>query len=174
VAFSGVLAWLAAIAQAVWLPEPTRDLPSYLLLWVGAAVVGLLAAGLDLAARARQSSRWAREQTWHAVEQFLPCVVAGGLVTLIIARTAEGSIELLPGLWSILFSLGVFASRRVLPGAILGVALYYLAVGLADLALARGDWALSPWAMGLPFGGGQLLTAFVLRRTLERPHATDE
>ncbi len=42
------------------------------------------------------------------------------------------------------------------------MAVFYLASGLACLALARGELAFSPWAMGLPFGAGQLLAAAVL------------
>ena len=170
VAFSGVLAWAAAIAQAIWIPDPSRDITSYLTLWIGAAAIGIASAGVEMVLRARHSSRWAREHTWLAVEQFLPCVVAGGLTTLVLARGAESVLWMLPGLWSILFALGVFASRRLLPRATLGVALYYLVAGLACLALAQGDWAFSPWAMGASFGGGQLLAAAVLYRTLERDH----
>jgi hypothetical protein len=170
VAFSGLLAWAAAIAQAVWIPEPTRDVNSYLTLWIGAAAIGIAAAAVEMVIRARHSTRWAREHTWLAVEQFLPCVVAGGLTTLVLVRGSESILWILPGLWSILFSLGVFASRRLLPRATFGVALYYLVAGLACLALAQGESALSPWAMGIPFGGGQLLAAAVLYGTLERDH----
>jgi hypothetical protein len=170
VAFSGVLAWVAAIAQAIWIPEPSRDVGSYLTLWIGAAAIGIASAGLEMVLRSRHSSGWAREHTWLAVEQFLPCVVAGGLTTLVLVRCAEDVLWILPGLWSILYSLGVFASRRLLPKAVLAVALYYLVAGLACLALAREEAAFSPWAMGVSFGGGQLLAAAVLYRTLERDH----
>jgi hypothetical protein len=77
---------------------------------------------------------------------------------------------MLPGLWSIFFSLGIFATRRLLPRGAFGVACYYLILGLSDLSMARGDWVLSPWAMGVPFGGGQLFAAAVLYSTLERDH----
>lgn len=173
VAFTGGLAWAVAIFQAVEVPEPTRDVATYLTLWVGAAIIGIATAGLELFFRSRHATRWAREQTWIAVEQFLPCVVAGGLMTLVIARCAEDVAWMLPGLWSILFGLGIFASRRLLPPATFGVACYYLVAGLAVLALARGVWALSPWAMGLPFGGGQFFAAIVLYRTLERHHGDE-
>jgi hypothetical protein len=53
------------------------------------------------------------------------------------------------------------------------VAVFYLGSGLAVLALARDALALSPWAMGLPFGAGQLLAATVLYRTLERDDAVE-
>ena len=173
VAFSGVLACAASVAQGLWIPDPTRDLSSYLTLWVGAAAIGIAAAALEMILRARHASRWAREQTWLAVEQFLPCVVAGGLTTLVLVRSSESVVWILPGFWSILFSLGVFASRRLLPGPVVWVAFYYLAAGLACLVLAQGGSALSPWAMGVPFGGGQLLAAAVLYRTLEWDHGDE-
>ena len=44
---------------------------------------------------------------------------------------------------------------------------------LTVLALARGDAAMSPWAMALPFGVGQMLAAAVLYSTLERDHAAE-
>jgi hypothetical protein len=119
--------------------------------------------------RARQaSSPWRREITWLAMEQFLPCLVAGGLLTFVLVRCAAESLWMLPGLWQILYSLGVFASCRLLPRATFVVAVFYLATGLTCLALARGVAAFSPWAMGLPFGVGQFLAAAVLYRTLER------
>ena len=173
VAFSGVLACAASVAQGLWIPEPTRDVSSYLTLWIGAAAIGIAAAALEMVIRARHSTRWAREQTWLAVEQFLPCVVAGGLTTLILVRFSESILWILPGLWSILFSLGIFASRRLLPGAVVWVAFYYLFAGLGCLAAAQGELALSPWAMGVPFGGGQLLAAAVLYRTLEWDHGDE-
>jgi hypothetical protein len=108
-----------------------------------------------------------REITWLAVEQFVPCLAAGALLTVVLVRSAPESLWMLPGLWQILFSLGVFASCRLLPRATFGVAVFYLAAGLTCLALARGEAALSPWAMGVPFGVGQWLAAGVLYSTLE-------
>ena len=77
----------------------------------------------------------------------------------------------MPGLWSILFALGVFASCRLLPRPCFAMGVYYLVAGTLCLVLARGSQALSPWSMGLTFGIGQLLTAVILYLTLERNHA---
>jgi hypothetical protein len=168
VAFSGILALATAGFQLAWIREPTQELSGYLGLWIGAAVISAVAAGAEMVIRVRNSaSPWTREITWLAVEQFIPCLVAGGLVTFVVIRFAPEVLWMLPGLWQILFSLGVFASCRLLPRATFGVAVFYLATGLACLALAQGEYALSPWAMGLPFGVGQLLAAAVLYRTLE-------
>ncbi len=167
-AFSGLLALAAAVFQAVWVRDPAGQIGSYLALWVGAAVVSAVAAGTEMVIRTRhRSSAWSRQITWLAVEQFLPSLAAGGLLTIVLVRCAPESLWMLPGLWQILFSLGVFASCRLLPRATSAVALFYLAAGLASLALARGENAFSPWAMGFPFGAGQLLAAAVLYHTLE-------
>lgn len=101
-------------------------------------------------------------------------MVAGGLVTIVLARTAQDCLWMLPGLWCILFGLGIFASSRLLPRATILVAVFYLAAGLACLEWARGPHALSPWAMGVPFGVGQLFAAAVLYGTLERRDGQQE
>lgn len=168
VAFTGVLAALATVVQGAFLRDPAQQLTAYLGIWIGAAVVSAFAAGIEMVIRSRASgSSLRREITWLAVEQFVPCLAAGALLTLVLVRTAPECVWTLPGLWQILFSLGVFASCRLLPRATFGVAVFYLAAGLVTLTLARGEWALSPLAMGLPFGVGQLFAAGVLYRTLE-------
>ena len=119
------------------------------------------------------ATSWSREITRLAVGQFAPSVVAGGLMTIVLVRSAEETLWMLPGLWCILFSQGIFACRRLLPRATTAVAVFYLGAGLVCLATAHGAYALSPWAMGLPFGVGQLLAAAVLYGTLERKMATN-
>jgi hypothetical protein len=169
VAFTGLLAVLAALFQSAFVRDPAQDMGGYLGLWIGTAVLSAVAAGVEMMLRWREAgSSLRREITWLAVEQFLPCLVAGGLLTIVLVRAAPESLWMLPGLWQILFSLGVFASSRLLPRATSGVAVFYLMTGLLTLALAHGDAAFSPWAMGVPFGVGQLFAAGVLYRTLER------
>lgn len=169
VAFSGVLAIVAAGIQAVWIPDPGRTLSAYLALWIGTAVLSATAAGLEMFARSRRdSSAWRREVTWLAVEQFLPCLVVGGCLTYMLVRFAPESLWLLPGLWQLFYCLGIFASCRLLPRSTFGVAVYYLGSGLITLAWARGAHAFSPWSMGLSFGVGQLLAALILYTALER------
>lgn len=168
VAFSGALAVSASLAQAIWLPYPAERLGTYLGLWVGAAVISGLAAGLGMLLRATGPGRsLRREITWLAIEQFVPSVAAGALLSVVLVRSAPESSWMLPGLWQILYSLGIFASCRLLPRATFGVALFYLLSGLTTLSLAKGDAAFSPWAMGASFGVGQFLAATILYRTLE-------
>jgi hypothetical protein len=134
-------------------------------------VASALAAGLEMMIRARNSSTpMTRELTWLALEQFCPALMAGALLTVVLVRSAPESLWMLPGLWQIVFSLGIFASCRLLPRPIFWVAVFYLGTGLAVLAVSNGESALSPWSMGIPYGAGQFLAAVVLYCTLERDH----
>jgi len=75
---------------------------------------------------------------------------------------------MLPGLWAILFGLGVFASSQLLPRPTFWIGVHYLASGTICLVLGGGAAALSPWMMAGTFGLGQLLAALILYYTLER------
>jgi hypothetical protein len=169
VAGTGLLALLASALQPIAVPEPLANVRQYLQLWITVAVLSAIGVAIELATRCRSSnSSLQRAQTVQALEDFIPCLVAGGCVTWGVVQFSPGAVNLLPGLWAILFSLGVFASCRQLPPLAVAVALYYLAAGVTCLALARGIHALSPWAMAGTFGVGQLLTAAVLYLALER------
>jgi hypothetical protein len=169
VGFSGLVGLTAATLQAFMLPKPNERLGDYLALWIGAAVISLAVVGAEMWFRVRTvRTELARQATIFAVEQFMPSLVAGGLLTLVIARDASESAWMLPGLWALMFSLGIFASCRLLPHAVFFVGAWYLVGGILALLWGRGDAALSPWTMGIIFGVGHLLTAVILHFTLER------
>lgn len=168
VAATGVLAIAAATIQARWLPDPAADVLSYLVVWVVTAVVSVTLIGLEMVARShRIHSGMADEMIHTATEQFIPAGMAGALLTLVIFRFAPESLWMLPGLWQIIFSLGFLASCRSLPRPMYAVGVWYLAAGLTTLVLARGAHTLSPWAMAVPFGAGQLTMAAVLYRSFK-------
>lgn len=161
-AATGVLALLAAGAQAQWLPDPAQHIAAYLGIWIGTAVLSAGVIAVQTANRARRvHSGMADEMIRMAVAQFLPSVGAGALVTLVLVRYAPASVWMLPGLWQVIFSLGVFASCRFLPRPMAAAGAWYLLTGLVALALGDGR-ALSPWAMGISYGVGQLLVAGIL------------
>jgi hypothetical protein len=165
-AATGLLALLAAVVQSYWIDDPARDIRVYLALWVATAALAVLIVASEAVRRSRRiHDGLADDMLRAAAEQFTPAAVAGVLLTLVLVRTAEVELWMLPGLWQILFSLGVFASCRSLPRAMVAVAIWYLATGLACLALADGAHALSPWAMGVPFFVGQMLAALLLKRS---------
>jgi hypothetical protein len=169
VAVSAVLAVSAGFLQPVVVPRPDRDLPGYVALWSAVAFLSVAAAGLAMFLRDRVAgTSLTRPVTWLAVGQFVPCLVAAAAVTAVVVRVAPEVGWALPGLWQVFFSQGVFASCRLLPRAAFAVGAFYLVAGIATLVLARGPDALSPWAMAVPFGVGQLAAAAVLYWTLER------
>ncbi|MGI9473245.1 MAG: hypothetical protein ACR2NZ_17015 [Rubripirellula sp.] len=171
VAFSGVLGLLAASYQSTWVPAPESDLGRYLILWIGVALVGATIAGIELLFRARHAGPGlARDMTRLAVEQFLPCLVVGALLTICIYRFAPGVAWMLPGLWSLMFGLGIFASCRLLPSQVVWAAFYYVVCGCCLLRWGQGENSLAPWQMATAFGGGQMLCSAILYWTLERKH----
>ena len=160
---TGALAVVAALGQSRWLPNAASHTAQWLTLWVIVAVVSATVIGVEMVGRSRRlHSHLADDMIRAAVEQFLPCAVAGGAVTVVLPVFAPQSLWMLPGLWQILFGLGVFASCRFLPRAMATVGFWYLGAGLLCLAFGGGLQALAPWIMGAPFAVGQLLVAAVL------------
>jgi len=169
VAVSGLLALAAAVVQPYLVADPAGQFGAYLALWVSVAVLSVLGVAVETGVRiAMTHDRAYLEPTRLALEQFLPSVVAGVLVTVVFVRHAPASVALLPGLWQIIFSLGIFASARLLPRPIFAIAGFYLFTGILVLVWADGGFSLSPWCMGAPFAVGQLAAAGILYWTLER------
>ena len=174
IAVTGVAAFLAAALQSQWLKSPARDIGAYLAIWIATAAVSLIIISVETITRTRRAHPvLARQMIHSAVEQFLPAIVAGLLLTVVLVRCAPQSLWMLPGLWQVIFSLGVFSSCQFLPRPMFAVGVWYLAAGLTCLALGGGTRALSPWTMAVPFGLGQVLVAAVLqfgyRSTDEEP-----
>lgn len=165
IALSGLLAMVVAAVQTQWAARHGKiDLSVWVAVWAGTAAVSVLLTGIDTFARARRVHLgFAREMIQSAVEQFLPAVMVGFLLTVVMMRVAPQDCWMLPGLWELIFSLGVFASCRFLPRQMFAVGVWYLAAGLFCLAAGSSARALSPWMMGIPFGVGQLLVAAVLQ-----------
>jgi hypothetical protein len=148
--------------QSQWLETPAHSINTYLAIWMATAAMSLIAISIETITRARRLySGLAVEMIHSAAEQFLPAIVAGLLLTVVLWRSAPQSLWMLPGLWQLIFSLGVFSSCRVLPPQMFAVGVWYLVAGLVCLTLGSG--AFAPWAMGVPFGVGQLLVAAVLQ-----------
>jgi hypothetical protein len=162
-AATGLVAVGAAAVQARWLPEPAGDLLAYVLIWVATAAISTSLIGIEMVTRSRRIHSGLADAMIHtATEQFAPAGVAGAVLTFVLFRFAPETLWMLPGLWQIVFSLGIFASCRSLPRAMFAAGVWYLATGLASLAWANGAHAYSPWAMALPYGVGQLFIAAVL------------
>lgn len=128
------------------------------------AVAGLC-AGLGWAAAlhsyAHREDEFDRRRTRRVMAQFLPCLAAGGAVTAGLVRMPD-LLAVLPGIWAILFGLGVIAARPYLPPAIGWVGMGYLVAGAALVLGAPAGTEPGPWTVGGVFGAGHLATALVL------------
>jgi TctA family transporter len=113
VGLTGLLAVVVSVIQPLLVPHPLGNVYQYLQLWIGVAAVSVICVAIELAMRyVKSDSPLQRAQTRRAVEQFVPCLAAGACTTWALVRFSPDTAYLLPGLWSIMFSLGVFASCR--------------------------------------------------------------
>ena len=171
-AATGLLALLAAATQSALAPEPADQMATYLRIWLVTAVLGAALTGTQMYTRSRRMhSGLSDEMIRIAVEQFLPAAGAGFLITLVLTRYATSELWMLPGLWQVIFSLGIFSSCRFLPRPMIAAGAWYLLTGLVCLALGD-ERALAPWTMGVAFGVGQMLIAGIL--LFATPEAEDE
>ena len=168
-ALSGVMAFVACAVQGIWLQD---DALASLILWICAAAISVGIVALEMILRCRRSgSSLERDMTIGAAEQFIPILSAGALLTMVMSLFAWNELWLLPGLWAIIFALGIFASRRMLPRAVSMVGAWYLITGLLCIALGHDGPFFPWWTMAMTFGPGQLLGAGILYWNLEREHA---
>lgn len=161
VAVVGALGLLAAAAQ------PWVDV-SFVWYWSAVGAVGVL-TGFGAAVRSYlfREDEFERRRTRRVMGQFLPCVLAGALLTVALGRT-DAFVPLLPGVWAVVFGLGVVAVRPHLPPAVALVGVGYVLAGA--LLVAWRPEAPSGWSVGGVFGVGHLVTALVLWFAKETSH----
>ena len=163
VAATGGVALLTAILQFLWLDGPTDRPIAFFAGWAAAALLSAALIWIEMQARSRRHhSGLADAMIRQAVEQFLPAGVASVLLASLLWKFAPETLWMLPGLWQVLVSLGVFASVRSLPRTIALAGAWYFLSGFTVVVIASQSHTLSPWTMGLPFAAGQLLMAALL------------
>jgi hypothetical protein len=163
VAATGGLALATAIVQFLWLDDPTAHPFAFFAGWTAAALVSGGMIWTEMQARSRRHHSGLADVMIHqAIEQFLPAGIAGVLLAVMLLKFAPETLWMLPGLWQVLVSLGIFASVRSLPRTVAFAGAWYFVAGFGCLLLASQSHVLSPWTMGLPFVIGQLLMAAIL------------
>ncbi len=152
-------------AAAEWAAWEAIGPQTHALIWLGVAFVCALASLVDLGLRWRTLPRPSAKL---ATQQLVPALGVG----VAIAPLLWGQAELLPGIWTMLFGVGLLSSAPYLPGHIRLLGLFYVAAG-GVMAHAAHVGLSSPWPMGLTFCGGQLVAAAILREIQVAP-AHDE
>jgi hypothetical protein len=172
VAASGLIGLCAAWLQPVGLGA--TDAVGFVLYWTAVAVcAGFVGVSEIVYNYAVRDDAAERRRTRRVVGQFLPSLLGGAVITASFVHLSAALVPLLPGLWSICFGVGIFASRPYLPRASGYVALFYYAAGVALLWIARGPEPVAAWWVGGTFGVGQILAALVLYWNLERRQTAD-
>ena len=155
-AATGVLAIVTAGLQTLWLKDANAEPLIFLAGWVATAILAVAIIGAEMLGRSRRlHSGLADAMIYNAIGQFLPAGAAGACLAAVLIRFAPEALWMLPGLWQILVSLGIFASVRSLPGAVVFAGAWYFVAGVGVLMFASQSHALSPWMMGAPFAIGQ-------------------
>lgn len=163
VALTGVIGFATATAQSVWPSLFAYSAQAYIICWIVTGCVCTAAIRLEMQGRSqRLHSHLADTLIGQALEQLLPAAAASLFAPLFLLRFAPQSLWMMPGLWQLFVSLGIFASIRNLPREMaLGGAWYFLS-GFVCLLFASKSHILSPWFMGIPFLAGQSLMAAML------------
>src|SRR5262245_16686968 len=171
VAASGLIGLAAA-----WL-QPTRlaaDPIAFVTYWgvvaASAGFVGLSEIAYNYVVNDQAVER---RRTRRVMGQLMPSVLAAAIITACLIRISPSLVRMLPGIWSICFGVGIFASRPFLVRMTGWIALYCYAAGVLLLWNAGGTETLSAWSVGGTFGVGQLLAAAVLYWNLETRRLDD-
>jgi hypothetical protein len=159
---SGAVAFAAGAVQMLVSPAPATlpEKQSYLAIWLTCLGIALaINYGAILMWRTRNHNAFADVQMRNVGMSIFPAVLAGGVITA--ALVTRGLYDLLPGMWSAIYALGLFASRSQVPREVVYVAIAFGAAACALLFLHGA--ALSWWIMPLAFGSGQIAIGSLVR-----------
>ncbi|MEM9413293.1 MAG: hypothetical protein AAGA30_19445 [Planctomycetota bacterium] len=157
--------------------DVTRRPGTYLNTWLCVALASLVVAVIEMIVRGRVSNDLAVWKMHGRVAMsLLPSFLVGALITAVVildpyrsmVKLNYDNMWLLPGIWSMIYSLGLFASCNLLHRTTRFAALYYLVAGLLYFSLTWRERALEAWHMVAIFGVGQLILAAILFWKVER------
>jgi hypothetical protein len=169
VAVTGIMGFATATLQSLWPNIFAYNVQAFVISWIVTGGICAVAVCIEMRGRSRRlHSYLANTMIKQALEQFLPAAAASLFVPLFFLRFSPQSIWMMPGLWQLFVSLGIFASIRTLPRRIGLGGIWYFLSGFVSLLLANTSHVLSPWLMGIPFFAGQLLMATILFFSVER------
>ncbi len=153
---SGLVAVTAGFVQAALVPQPRSGEERHAYLWIWLVCLGCALAvnyGAIIAWRTRNRNAQAAVQFRTVGMSIVPAIAAGGVITLALLQ--RGLDELLPGMWCATYALGLFASRAMVPHAVVTIAVAFGAAATA-LLLIPALHPLAWWIMPLAFGVGQV------------------
>jgi len=161
---SGVFALAGGLVQAVLVPtvQTVHQGHLYFALWLVCCTASVLVNYGAIAhwyvndATARD--RW---QTATVGLSILPALILGA--TLSFALLRANLFAFLPGVWYGCYGVGLFASRTMVPWAVVPIAAAFLVAGVVVFFVPPAV-ALSWWVLPLGFGIGQLAIGYSIMR----------
>jgi len=163
IVITGVIGIATAITQSIFRILPDAAPSLFVWSWVGAGLLSAAVVRIEMQGRSRRHhSSLADTMIAQAIEQFLPAAAACLFIPIFLLRFEPRVLWMMPGLWQLFVSLGLFASVRTLPRNIMMVAGFYFVSTFASLMLGERHHDLAPWLMGVPFFAGQMLMAAIL------------
>ena len=175
----GISAAFVLLGSFIQLHVNLTDRPSYYLdIWLCVAIASLFMTAVEMIVRGRRSNEFA---VWkmhgRVIGSLMPSFVAGAIITaaLIIDFDAKTKFSfclrnmwLLPGVWSVIYSLGLFSCCKLFHRSTQVAAIYYLVAGCFYLWANWSTRIVDAWHMVAIFGVGQCLLAAILYWKVER------
>ena len=151
----GVIALGAAPLAA---RQPSVD--AWLATWLGAAVLSLLAAGWSIGRKARAADLPLLSGPGRkCLLGFAPPVIAGAPLTLVLYRA--GLVDILPGVWLLLFGTGVVTGGAFSVQIVPVMGLSFMLEGAVAL-FCPASWA--NWFLAAGFGGLNIVFGLIIAR----------
>lgn len=167
VSVSGLIAFIATLFYPGFVKDP--DTRGFVYYWVTIAFINLfIAAGMILYQYIRTPSGFERQKIRTVAAQFLTIVAAGAIVTIPLTFSDPVFIPLLPGIWAILFGIGIVSMRPYLPRLTILAVIFYFIAGALLFYISQAHLDSLPIAMGVSFGAGQFIAALILYWSIER------
>jgi hypothetical protein len=163
-ALSGVFAIVAGLLQEVLVPHvrTVHQGHLYFALWFACCAASVLVNYGAIAhwyvndATARD--RW---QTTTVGLSIIPALVLGAVLSF--AFLHANLYAFLPGIWYGCYGVGLFASRTMVPRAVVPIAAAFMLAGMG-LLFVPAAIALQWWVLPLGFGAGQLAIGFIVAK----------
>jgi hypothetical protein len=148
----------ALVASVIAAKQP--NFRSWVYIWLAEAFISLLIAGwsMDRKARATHTSLFSGSGR-KAVFSLAPPVIAGGLLTIVLAQA--GIPHAIPGVWLLLYGTGVITGGMFSVRAVPAMGLCFMVLGAIAL-FSYPAW--TNWFMAAGFGGLHLLFGAIIVR----------
>lgn len=180
IGISGVFVLLGAIAQGQagssgWFQSTFGAKDGYLRIWLFVALASLVVTAVEMLLRGVISSRtgvWRMHR--RLVFLLSPSLIAGAVLTAVICinrdvnDVATNQYWILPGMWAVVYGLGLVSCCLHLHRSTFWAATYYLIAGGIYFYLNWTTRELAAWHMVAIFGTGQLLLGGLLYWHVER------